>query len=147
MTKPETRIKPEARNPKEASRLASAFGFRIWFGFRVSPFGFHSQVRHSKFELKKKNPSAVAGKGSRCFGAQVGARAKTVEVKIRLRNRTSRRVAFASHRGRAPSSQERLHRTRPPGGTFWSHAPGLRTRLVEVTSSSRSSSSSSWKTS
>ena len=40
----------------------------------------------------KKNPSAVAGKGSYCFEAQVGAGAKTVEVKDHRdrRRRTSR---------------------------------------------------------
>jgi hypothetical protein len=37
-----------------------------------------------KHEAQKKNPSAVAGKGSCCFEAQVGAGAKTVEVKDHL---------------------------------------------------------------
>ena len=38
-------------------------------------------IQVGKTKPKKRNPSAVAGKGFWCFEAQVGARAKTVEVK------------------------------------------------------------------
>src|SRR5581483_4639945 len=50
------------------------------FVIRASSFVIHSGIRISSFGFQKKNPSAVAGKGSWCFEAQVGAGAKTVGV-------------------------------------------------------------------
>ncbi|HSV16112.1 MAG TPA: hypothetical protein VLI90_17760, partial [Tepidisphaeraceae bacterium] len=70
-------------------------------GTRTTPVDFATLV--------KKNPSAVAGKGSRCFGAQVGARAKTVVVKI---ERLQRSVQSSPSKS-SPSQRHRAKRLEP----------------------------------